>query len=327
MNVMKRLLTVTIITLLSITLFGQAKKPTIMVVPSDQYCISKGYKMEFESMGTKQVLPDYKAAMQNDPELRLVITKMGNIMAQRGFPLKDLEMELKNLEREAAESAMLSSSTSGAEMAESPIDILKRTANADIIMDLSFEVKRQGPEKLITFNLRGLDSYTSKQIAGAAGQGRPSSSAGSDLLLEEAVLSHMDGFNALLMSHFDDMFANGREIKVMVRVWNNWSDGNLESNFTDANGEELELLEHIENWFFDNTVQKRFSLSSATENVMRLEQVRIPMMETDSRGRERAVDARRFVSGLSRYLKDNFQIDSKIYMRGLGEAWLIVGEK
>ncbi|MDD2198014.1 MAG: DUF6175 family protein, partial [Bacteroidales bacterium] len=69
---MKKIFAVTIITLLSITLFGQAKKPTIMVVPSDQYCISKGYKMEFESMGTKQVLPDYKAAMQNDAELRLV---------------------------------------------------------------------------------------------------------------------------------------------------------------------------------------------------------------------------------------------------------------
>ncbi len=51
------------------------------------------------------------------------------------------------------------------------------------------------------------------------------------------------------------------------------------------------------------------------------------MTITDSRGRERAVDTRRWVSGLSKYLRDNFQIESKIYMRGLGEAWLIVGEK
>ena len=43
--------------------------------------------------------------LQNDAEVRLVITKMGEIMADRGFPLKDLEMELKNLEREAAEGA------------------------------------------------------------------------------------------------------------------------------------------------------------------------------------------------------------------------------
>jgi len=322
---MKRLFSILILSALSLTLLGQAKKPTIMVVPSDQYCISKGYKMEFESMGLKQTLPDYKAAMQNDADLRLVITKMGQIMADRGFPLKDLEMELKNLEREAAEAAMLMSSSSGSEMAESPIDMLKRTAKDDIILDLSFEVKRQGPHRYITFNLRGLDSYTSKQVSGAAGAGQPSSAASPELLLEEAVLSHMDGFNAGLQRHFEDMFANGREIKVMIRRWANWFD-NLESYYQ-YDGEELELIGHIENWFYDNTVQQRFSLSDATDNMMRLEQVRIPMMTVDSRGRERAVDARSFLSGLSKHLRDNFQIDSKIYLRGLGEAWLIVGEK
>jgi hypothetical protein len=322
---MKRLINIFILSLLSLTLLGQARKPTIMVVPSDQYCISRGYKMEFESMGSKQTLPDYKAAMQNDAELRLVITKLGQIMAERGFPLKDLEMELRNLEREAAESAMLGSTSSGSEMAESPIDMLKRTAKADIIMDLSFDIQKRGPQRYISFNLRGLDAYTSKQVSGAAGAGQPSTAAAPELLLEEAVLSHMDGFNAGLQRHFDDMFANGREIKIVVRRWASWMD-NLETDFL-YDGDEKQLLEHIEDWFFDNTVQKRFSLSDATENMMRLEQVRIPMMSVDNRGRERAVDARSFLSGLSRHLRDNFQIDSKIYLRGLGEAWLIVGEK
>lgn len=322
---MKKLFSIFILSLVSLTLLGQARKPTIMVVPSDQYCISRGYKLEFESMGAKQTLPDYKAAMQNDADLRLVITKMGQIMADRGFPLKDLEMELRNLEREAAEAAMLMSSTSGSELAESPVDMLKRTAKADIIMDLSFDVERQGPHRYISFNLRGLDAYTSKQISGAAGAGAPSSAASPELLLEEAVLSHMDGFNAGLQRHFDEMFNIGREVRVNIRRFANWFD-NLETYYT-YDGEELELLEHIENWFFDNTVSGRFSLSDASDNQMRFEQVRIPMMETDSRGRERAVDTRRWLSGLSRHLRDNFQIDSKIYMRGLGEAWLIVGEK
>jgi len=318
---MKRVLLISLFAFISISIFGQAKKPTIMVVPSDQYCISKGYKMEFENMGATQTLPDYKAAMQKDPDLRLVITKMGNIMAERGFPLKDLEMEMKNLEKEAAEMSMMTSSSSGSDMAESPIDMLKRTAKADIIMDLSFEIKRNGPEKYITFNLRGLDAYTSKQIAGAAGQGAPSMSAGADLLLEEAVLSHMDGFNNLLQGHFEDMFAKGREVKVMVRVWNNWGE-TLETEFDDK-----ELTEIIDDWFFDNTVEGRFSVSDATENFMRLEQVRIPMMRVDDRGRERAVDTRSFVNDLRKYLKSTYEIDSKVYLRGLGEAWLILGEK
>ncbi len=318
-------ITITLL-LLSVSAFSQARKPTIMVVPSDQYCISKGFKMEFETMGRKQVLPDYQAAMQQDSDLRLVITKMGEIMAQRGFPLKDLEMELRSLDREAAEASMIASSSSGSSIAESPVDVLKRTARADIILDLSFDIKREGPNRYITFNLRGLDAYTSMQIAGAAGTGAPSSAAAPELLLEEAVLSHMDGFNAGLMRHFEDMFEKGRIVNVQVRVWDNWYDGDLETYFT-YNGEEKELLEHIEDWFFDNSVEGRFSLADATHNMMQLEQVRIPVMTVDSRGRERAVDTRSFVSGLRRHLYQNLGIESKIYLRGLGEAWLIVGER
>lgn len=315
---MKNLFTLIAILFVTTSLFGQAKKPTIMVVPSDQYCISRGYSMEFDNMGTKVTLPDYKAALQNDPDLKLVISKMSGIMSDRGFPLKDLEQELKNLATQGAELAMLSSKTSGSGVAESPIDALKRTAKSDIIMDLSFEKKTQGPRNYITFILNGLDAYTSKNIASAAGTGQPSSAAQVELLLEEAVLAYMDEFNGRLMSFFEDAFANGREIKVRIQMF----DGvgfDLEEEY---DGDELS--EKIEDWFADNTVQGRFSLQDATENFMQFEQVRIPMMNEKGR----AVDARNWLRDLQKYLKDEpFIIESKLYMRGLGEAWLILGEK
>ncbi|MDP3451606.1 MAG: DUF6175 family protein [Bacteroidales bacterium] len=321
---MKKTVITSILILSSILLSGQAKKPTIMVIPSDQYCISRGYKMSFANQGMTITLPDYRAAMQNDANLRLVITKMGQMMADRGFPLKDLEAEMRNLMQEGAESAMLTSSSSGSEMAESPIDALKRVAKADIILDLDFDIKMQGPSKYIVFNLRGLDAYTAKQVSGVAGAGKPSTAATPEILLEEAVLSQMDGFNAGLMRHFDDLFDNGREVKVLVKVFSNWGD-NLESEFDDGAGtRELSFI--IEDWFADNCVKGRFNLSDATENQMRLEQVRIPVMRLQG-GRERAVDTRSFVSELRKYLNDKCQIESKLYLRGLGEAWLIVGEK
>lgn len=321
---MKKTVITLLLILTSIFSFSQAKKPTIMIVPSDQYCLSRGYKLSFTNQGMTQTLPDYRTAMQNDPDLRLVITKMGQMMADRGFPLKDLEAEMKNLMQESAESSMLTSSSSGSEMAESPIDILKRVAKADIIMDLDFELKRQGPSRYMVFNLRGLDAYTSKQVSGVAGAGRPSTAATPEILMEEAVLSHMDSFNAGLMRHFDDLFEKGREVKVLVKVFANWGD-NLESEF-ESEGESTELSFIIENWFADNCVQGRYNLSDASENMMRLEQVRIPIMKLQG-GRERAVDTRSFVNELRKHLSDKFQIQSKVYLRGLGESWLIIGEK
>jgi len=321
---MKKIFITTLLIFTSVIFFGQAKKPTIMVMPSDQYCLSRGFKLTFTNQGMTQTLPDYRAAMQSDPNLRLVITKMGQMMADRGFPLKYLEAEMRNMMQESAESSMLTSSSSGSEMAESPIDVLKRVAKADIILDLDFDLKAQGPSKYMVFNLRGLDAYTAKQVSGVAGAGRPSTSATPEILMEEAVLSHMDSFNAGLMRHFDDLFENGREVKVLVKVFNNWGE-NLESEFESA-GETKELSFIIEDWFADNCVKGRFNLSDATENQMRFEQVRIPVMKLQS-GRERAVDTRSFVSDLRKHLTDKYQIQSKLYLRGLGEAWLILGEK
>ena len=300
----------------SLTAFSQAKKPTIMVVPSDLWCNTNGYMMQFDNQGTTVRLPDYKRALQSSPELMVVISKINELMTDRGFPLKNLESSLKTLEMDAAETAM-SSSKSGSEVSESPIDMLKNIARADIWMQITWTVNNVGPRKSITFVLQGLDAYTDKQIAGASGTGNQLIGAELPVMLETAVLSHLDNFNSQLQGHFDDLFANGREISLRIRKWNSF-DGDLESEYE---GEELGY--HIENWVSDNTVEGRFNTSDASENRMIFEQVRIPLYDQNNR----AVDARGWVRGLQKYLRERFGVESKISMRGLGQATLTIGEK
>ncbi|HOH75028.1 MAG TPA: DUF6175 family protein [Paludibacteraceae bacterium] len=297
--------------------FSQAKKPTIMVVPSDVWCNINGYMMEFNNQGKVVKVPDYKKALQENADLLLVISKINELMAERGFPLKNLESSLKSLESEAAEDAMLTSKD-GSEVNESPIDKLKKVAKADIWIQMTWTVNTTGPKKSITFNLQGLDAYTDKQIAGASGTGEPSFTSELPVLLEEAVLAHLDNFNVQLQSHFDDMLTNGREIILRIKTWNAW-EYDLESE--DFGNDELSSL--IENWVTDNTVQGRFNTTDATENMMLFEQVRIPLY--DEAGK--ALDARKWANGLRKYLKDTYQIESKLMMKGLGEAQLVLGEK
>mgnify|MGYP003426599369 FL=1 len=52
---MKRIFLVALFALIAVSAFAQAKKPTIMVVPSDAWCKSKGYVTEIDNMGTKVV--------------------------------------------------------------------------------------------------------------------------------------------------------------------------------------------------------------------------------------------------------------------------------
>ncbi len=303
------------------TIFAQAKKPTLMVVPSDNWCIKNGYTTTFDEMGTLKTIPDYKMALQNETDLLMTIGKINTMMSDRGFPLVNLETAIKNTENESAEVSMMSSK-SGSNLVENPIDILQRNANADIIIQLTYVINQEGPRRSITFMLQGLDAYTKKQIAGAQGTGEPSFATQTPVLLEEAVLAHIDDFNSRLQAHFDDLFTNGREVVFQARVFDG-SPVDLEEVYMYEN-ESLELGEIIENWISANTVQGRFSTSTYTQNVIRFEQVRIPLY--DDKGR--ANDTRRWLRDLRNLLnKSPFNLVSKIYTRGLGEVWLIIGEK
>jgi hypothetical protein len=301
------------------TLFAQAKKPTIMVVPSDNWCVQNGYTQKFDNMGTEMTLPDYRAALQQNSDLLLAISKINEMMAEREFPLKNLESSLKTLMNQEAEDAMLTNKEGGG-VAESPIDKLKKVAKADIWMQLTYTVNQVGPKRSLTFNLQGLDAYTDKQIAGASGTSEPSFTSELAILIEQAVLMHIDNFNAQLQTHFDDIFANGREIVVRIKTWDD-AGFDLEEEF---DGDELGMI--IEDWMSDNTVHGRFNTTDATENMMLFEQVRIPL-EMEEDGKVRQVDARRWVNGLRKYLKSEYDIESKLMMQGLGQAQLVIGAK
>ena len=79
------------------TVLGQARKPTLMVVPSDVWCNQNGYVTTYDNQGSEVVVPDYKKAFQNNPDLLLVIGKINTLMADRGFPLKNLETVLRSI--------------------------------------------------------------------------------------------------------------------------------------------------------------------------------------------------------------------------------------
>lgn len=224
----------------------------------------------------------FQKAFQENTDLLLVISKINELMADRGFPLKNLESSLKSLESESAEDAMLTSKDGG-EINESPIDKLKKVAKADIWIQVTWTVNTTGPKKSITFNLQGLDAYSDKQIAGASGTGAPSFTAEIPVLLEEAVLSQIDNFNVQLQGHFDDMFTNGREVVLRIKTWNSWGYDLESEDFGDD-----ELSNHIEKWVSDNTLQGKFNTTDVTEHMMLFEQVRIPLADESGK----AIDTR-----------------------------------
>ncbi len=313
---MKRLLIIIVCMVSVLTISAQrAKKPTIMVVPSDMYCIQNDYFKEFKNQGENTKVPDYKKALQSDPALLTGITAIGQLMADRGFPLKLLEQQLKSLEDESAEDAMLTSKI-GSDVSETPVDALKKRAKADIILQVTWFVNKQGPKYSLTYNMQGIDAYTDKQIAACQGTGEPTFSAELPVLIEESVANNFDDFAQRLQVYFDDMFTNGREVTLRIKKWDS-SDIDLESEF---GGNELSDI--IEDWVAENTVNGSFNTTDATENMMYFEQVRIPLFNQQGR----ALDTRQWARGLVNRLK-GMGIVSKLMVKGLGQATIIIGEK
>jgi hypothetical protein len=317
---MKKITLAISIALFSLATFAQkATKPRIMIVPSDVWCNQNGYMTTYNNQGSVTKVPDYKRALQSDPTLLQVISQMNGMMGERGFPLENLESKLKELAtNDAFDNA---SDADGDGTASNLVDELKKVATADIWMQITYTVNTSGFDKSIQFNLQGLDAYTNKQIATAVGNGEPSSGSVPELM-EEAVLAHLDNFNSTLMTYFEDMFVNGREVVLKIKVRDDWG----EDLYTEEYGDD-ELMVLIEDFVYEFTQNHVYSLSSSGDYTMTFTQCRIPMMTVDKRGREKANNAKTFGKQVKNKLKEIGVTSRYGPQDGLGTCTLVIGEK
>lgn len=296
------------------SVFAQ-KKPTLMILPSDNWCHQRYYTITYDNQGTQVESPDYQLAFREDPELTTVISKVGQLLTAKDYSLKDAEQEIKSVYSRMAEDNV-TMSKNGALISESPLDMLKRRAKMDIVIQLWWRVNKEAFGKSISFTIEAFDSYTNKRIATSSGVSATSTES-VPVILENSVKAHIKDFDKQMMAFYKDIQKNGREIVLTVRRWDNW-EYDLE---TEYDGEEL--LDCIRKWMKNNSINGSYNLSDATENVAYFEQVRIPLFDEDGD----ALDARGFAVKLRKYLVKEFGITSKVMTRGLGEAILVLGEK
>jgi hypothetical protein len=313
---MKKLnLLVAALLLVSLSTMAQ-KKPTIMILPSDHWCEMRYFMTTYDNQGTKVKTPNYQQAFIEDTEIGPVVSKIGQVLTNMGYSLKDAEQEIKSINTKTAEDNVTMSKSSGASLVESPLDMLKRRIKCDILIQISWDLSRSAGGNATTFTLEAFDSYTNKRIATSTGNIQGQGSIPD--LLSTAVQKNVKPFDKQMDSWFADQKKNGREINLTIRCWDSW-DNDLE---TEYNGEEL--TDCIQSWLQKNCVNGAFNLSDGTESFAQFEQVRIPL--EDEKGK--AMDARAFATLLRKYLaKPPYNITAKVMQRGLGEAILVLGEK
>ena len=313
---MKSKICLTMLLLCSMITFAQtAKKPTIMVIPSDHWCTSRYFTKVMDNQGKKVTINDYEAAFREDAELYSVAAKIGEIMAANGYPVKDYMQEYKSLMDEQTEEEVTMSSM-GSMIEETPLDMLRSRVKYDIELRVDWMVHQEKNGRSVSVSIAAIDTYSNKQVAAANGTCNAADKIIARLI-EDALNKQMGGFTQQLNNHFADLTNNGREITLQIRVWDSGS-----ITLEDEKAEGVALIDMISSWVEDNTVAGAFNLTSNTESRAKFEQVRIPMLNAKGR----AMDARMFANQLRQYLKTQ-GVDSKVMNKGLGDATLILGEK
>lgn len=294
------------------SLLAQAVQPSLMVFPSRAWCHQNGFeKVVVKANGKEVRVQEYDKAFIDNKDLGPAVRTIGKMMQDRGFQLVDLETQLASQDLESA-----LDNAGDEDIDVSAYDKLLETAGPDIALHINYYTETQGPRVTLFYDLTAFDAYTNKQVAstGLISYG-PVMSAPLQTLIQSALLSSIDAFNAQLMQHFMDMQEKGREISVRINTFSGWEDG-LE---TEVNGREL--TEILEEWMTNNCVAGRNHQKTASETSMYYDSASIPLFNENGK----AVQAKQWLNGLRKYLK-TLNVPSKVKTRGLGQAQLIIGE-
>ena len=268
---------------------------------------------------------------QNNPDLPknenlfyltlLEITSVNKLLSY-GYKLVDLNNGLRKQKKEQG-LGMVLKSKGGGEIVESDLDRAVREVQADILINLSYNVP-QGAATAVEFNVTSVDAATAKQISGNVGHSSYGYAPIPDML-NEAVEGFMDNFCTKLDMHFNDMVNNGREGSVIFYIAED-CPFNFDSEFF-FNGETGELSELIEYWLRKNTVEGEYILSNESDVRLDFEDVRFPMsMMSKFDAEQEAVDVTKFMRPIAKFLEP-LNISCKFQSVGIGQVYILLGSR
>jgi hypothetical protein len=284
-----------------------------MVFPSDAMMRRMGFLEKVENQGKTGYQRNYQQAFIENEDLKFTIAAIQEQFAKAGFPLEDMEQQLKQIQSNSAMDEMTDVATNlRAEMLN--------TVRPDYIIEVDYQlkedVKSRNLNKSLTYSVRCLDVYTSKSIASASQANAGKDMAENDIpsMIKADFSKKIEDLKKQISSHYADILANGVEITCRV-VTESGSEVQLDDDC--GNGE---IGEKINMWMKDNTVNQSFRLSKNTATDLSFTSVRI-FAQDDNGYKYTAYD---FANDLKNSIEDGCALDLKNKTQGLGDALVIV---
>ncbi len=287
--------------------------PTIMVFPSDAMLQRLGYLKEVENQGIVSYDRNYQQAFIKNADLKFAIAALEEEFAKAGFPLENMEQQLKQIANNNAMDEMT-------DVARDLRAELLNTVRPDYIIELDYELKTdpksRNLNKSLTYAVKALDVYTNKAVAATSKANAGADKKENDVpgLIKGDFPASITEFKKQITGHYANLLANGIEITLRVAVSKN-SDVKIDDDCGDQ-----ELNERISNWLKDNTVNQSFKMSKNTGTEMFFTNVRIASKTKEGK-KYTAFD---FAGELNKALKKGCSLKSKNKTQSLGDAMIFI---
>lgn len=291
--------------------------PSIMVFPSDAMMRRMGFLEKVENQGKTGYQRNYQQAFIENEDLKFTIAAIQEQFAKAGFPLEDMEQQLKQIQGNNAMDEMTDVATNlRAEMLN--------TVRPDYIIEVDYQLKEEmesrNLNKSLTYSVRCLDAYTTKSVASVS-----QSEAGKEMeqndvpsIIKADFANSLSDLKMQITNHYADLLANGVEVTLRVATTNE-SGIQLDDDCGDD-----EISEKINTWMKENTVNQSFKMSKNTGTEMYFTSVRI-YAQDDNGNKYTAYD---FASDLRKAIKKGCSLDVKNKTQSLGDALVVIeGER
>jgi hypothetical protein len=292
------------------------KKSKFVVMPGDNWMSQNGYLEKIENQGAYVDSYDYARALQENFELTTAISTVEDVLKERGLQVENMAEKLKGIAKSNAEN-MLMTSKSGSTNTVSGYDRFMNSVKPDIIVYVEYQIVENGPKKIMNLRLNSNDAYTYEPIGAKNSSTAPTFSPDTNLLVRESIASIIDPFMSAIENHVNDIFENGRKVKIEIKKFDAW-DGDFEKEYDGK-----EFKEIIESWFSEKAYKGVYSLDSPSENAMDFI-IRIPLLDEAGKGTNATTYGRLF----QKFLKaPPYAITAKVREIGIGRCVIQVGEK
>jgi len=287
--------------------------PTLMVIPSDGLLKKIGCLSSINNQGVTSYKRDYKKALVNDGDLKFVIAAIEEEFANVGYPLENLEQQLKMIGDE-----MIMDDAEG--VAKDMRAQLMNTARPDYIIeveyDLKVDAKSRNLEKSLTYIVKCLDVYTNKAVAAITrtdvGKGEGNSEI--PTLIKSDFPITIKEMQGTITNHYADILANGAEVTFRIAVLNGSGIA-----LNDDCGDD-EIGEQIINWMKENSINSTYKMVKNTSTEMRFTNVR--MYTQDENGN--SYTAYDFAKDLKKALNKSCGLNVSNKTQSIGDAYIQV---